>query len=117
MSYILENGDQIQVNTNKNQKPNESWLKMVITGKARNKIKQALKEEDKQQAEYGREELERKFSNLKIEFEDNVDFLVKYFGFKTRLEFYLALSLNQICLLYTSPSPRDRTRSRMPSSA
>ena len=24
---------------------------------------------------------------------------------------------NIICLLYTSPSPRDRTRSRMPSSA
>ena len=23
----------------------------------------------------------------------------------------------KICLLYTSPSPRDRTRSRMPSSA
>ena len=26
-------------------------------------------------------------------------------------------SLNKPCLLYTSPSPRDRTRSRMPSSA
>ena len=26
-------------------------------------------------------------------------------------------TLNKICLLYTSPSPRDRTRSRMPSSA
>ena len=26
-------------------------------------------------------------------------------------------SLANICLLYTSPSPRDRTRSRMPSSA
>ena len=26
-------------------------------------------------------------------------------------------SLDEICLLYTSPSPRDRTRSRMPSSA
>ena len=25
--------------------------------------------------------------------------------------------LNNVCLLYTSPSPRDRTRSRMPSSA
>ena len=25
--------------------------------------------------------------------------------------------LKKICLLYTSPSPRDRTRSRMPSSA
>ena len=27
------------------------------------------------------------------------------------------VSLNHSCLLYTSPSPRDRTRSRMPSSA
>ena len=26
-------------------------------------------------------------------------------------------ALDYICLLYTSPSPRDRTRSRMPSSA
>ena len=25
--------------------------------------------------------------------------------------------ISQACLLYTSPSPRDRTRSRMPSSA
>ena len=29
----------------------------------------------------------------------------------------LAFQLTNICLLYTSPSPRDRTRSRMPSSA
>eukprot|EP00656_Telonema_subtile_P031153 TRINITY_DN34137_c0_g1_i1.p1 TRINITY_DN34137_c0_g1~~TRINITY_DN34137_c0_g1_i1.p1 ORF type:complete len:236 (+),score=32.71 TRINITY_DN34137_c0_g1_i1:2-709(+) len=30
---------------------------------------------------------------------------------------YLIIVSNRICLLYTSPSPRDRTRSRMPSSA
>jgi len=96
MGYVLENGDQIQVITNKNQKPNESWLKMVITGKARNKIKQALKEEDKAQAEYGREELERKLSNQKLDFEENVDFLVKYYGFKNRFELYLGISLNQV---------------------
>ena len=28
-----------------------------------------------------------------------------------------ATDIDKICLLYTSPSPRDRTRSRMPSSA
>ena len=28
-----------------------------------------------------------------------------------------ATQMDYICLLYTSPSPRDRTRSRMPSSA
>ena len=31
--------------------------------------------------------------------------------------FSSALDLYYLCLLYTSPSPRDRTRSRMPSSA
>ena len=31
--------------------------------------------------------------------------------------FFDTPGLNKICLLYTSPSPRDRTRSRMPSSA
>lgn len=96
MGYVLENGDQIQVNTNKNQKPTESWLKMVITGKARSKIKQALKEEDKKQAEYGKEEMERKFAQHKIDFEDNIDFLVKYFNFKNRLEFFMAVTLDQI---------------------
>ena len=30
---------------------------------------------------------------------------------------YFAFGLDRDCLLYTSPSPRDRTRSRMPSSA
>ena len=33
------------------------------------------------------------------------------------LEFYSAVRTVKACLLYTSPSPRDRTRSRMPSSA
>ena len=28
-----------------------------------------------------------------------------------------AVAMPNVCLLYTSPSPRDRTRSRMPSSA
>ena len=30
---------------------------------------------------------------------------------------HIMTALNYPCLLYTSPSPRDRTRSRMPSSA
>ena len=29
----------------------------------------------------------------------------------------IGLGLNKICLLYTSPSPRDKRQSRMPSSA
>ena len=41
--------------------------------------------------------------------------------FSSELEHFLKLTseqgLDPTCLLYTSPSPRDRTRSRMPSSA
>ena len=33
------------------------------------------------------------------------------------MEFEITKLLANTCLLYTSPSPRDRTRSRMPSSA
>ena len=36
---------------------------------------------------------------------------------KTMLAEEVAAALGMPCLLYTSPSPRDRTRSRMPSSA
>ena len=36
---------------------------------------------------------------------------------KRKLKIKEEISRLQACLLYTSPSPRDRTRSRMPSSA
>ena len=38
-------------------------------------------------------------------------------GLMTCLELPENLNVLLFCLLYTSPSPRDRTRSRMPSSA
>ena len=45
---------------------------------------------------------------------------IKAVHFNAETPFTLASGLpspTYICLLYTSPSPRDRTRSRMPSSA
>ena len=38
-------------------------------------------------------------------------------AFTQELQASLDQQLVEFCLLYTSPSPRDRTRSRMPSSA
>ncbi len=93
MGYKLNNGDQIAVVTNKNQKPNEDWLKMVVTGKARSKIRSAMKEERRKVGEYGKEALERKLKNLKIDLEDNVDIISKQLGFKSRIDLYYALSV------------------------
>ena len=92
MGYKLNNGDQIQVMTNKSQKPTEDWLKLVVTGKARAKIRSSMKEERKKQGEYGKEALERRLKTLKLDFEDNVETIAKHFGFKSRGDLYYALS-------------------------
>ena len=46
--------------------------------------------------------------------DDSAAVMVRFFGAPFIASILVAL---YICLLYTSPSPRDRTRSRMPSSA
>ena len=63
-------------------------------------------------------EIEHRYDNI-AEFADIGDFIdqpVRSYssGMVVRLAFAVAIN---VCLLYTSPSPRDRTRSRMPSSA
>ncbi len=98
MGYKLQNGDQVTVTTNKNQKPNEDWLKIVVTGKARAKIRNAMKEERRKIGELGKEALMRKLKNMKVNFEDNVDMLVKYFGFVSRPDLYFAISQEHINL-------------------
>jgi guanosine-3',5'-bis(diphosphate) 3'-pyrophosphohydrolase len=98
MGYKLRNGDQVQVLTNKNQKPNESWLKMVVTGKARSKIRSAMKEERRKQGEFGKEGLERKLKNMKVDYEQGVEVLVKYFGFKSHVDFHYAIAMEEISL-------------------
>jgi guanosine-3',5'-bis(diphosphate) 3'-pyrophosphohydrolase len=71
-------------------------LKMAITGKARSKIRSAMKEERRRIGEYGKEALERKLKNLKIDFEENVDIISKHLGFKSRADFFYALSQDDV---------------------
>ena len=46
-------------------------------------------------------------------FDENIPLMME----KSKEEPVFILGEDEPCLLYTSPSPRDRTRSRMPSSA
>lgn len=98
MGYKLDNGDQVTVTTNKNQKPNEDWLKMVVTSKAKSKIRSALKEEHKKKAEYGKELLYRKFGHWKIPLDENIDFIAKVLGYNSRFDLYFAIANESINL-------------------
>ncbi|MBK6570946.1 MAG: bifunctional (p)ppGpp synthetase/guanosine-3',5'-bis(diphosphate) 3'-pyrophosphohydrolase [Saprospiraceae bacterium] len=96
LGYVLTSGDQVTVITNSKQKPTEDWLKMVTTGKAKSRIRSALKEEQKILGEYGKEILDRKFKNLKISLEENTDILLKTFGFKNKLDLFAAVATQQL---------------------
>jgi len=98
MGYELRNGDQVSITTSKNQKPNKSWLKMTVTGKARGKIRAAMREERKEQAEFGKEALARKLKNNKIDFEEGTDVLVNHLKYKNRIDFYYDISMDSISL-------------------
>ncbi len=98
MGYKLQNGDQVEIITNRNQKPNEEWLRMAVTGKARAKIRTALKESKKVQGDDGMEKLERKLKSIKADLEENVDQLARYFGYNSRLDLYYDIAIGQFDL-------------------
>jgi GTP diphosphokinase / guanosine-3',5'-bis(diphosphate) 3'-diphosphatase len=101
MGYKLNMGDQVEVVTDRNQKPNESWLRIVVTGKARSKIRSAMKEERRKKGELGREALERKFNNMKVNYEQGVETLVKYFNLQSHVDLYFAIAAGDINLIDT----------------
>ncbi|TAK37274.1 MAG: bifunctional (p)ppGpp synthetase/guanosine-3',5'-bis(diphosphate) 3'-pyrophosphohydrolase [Saprospiraceae bacterium] len=100
MGHKLNMGDQVEVITDKNQKPNESWLKIVVTGKARSKIRDSMKEDRRRKGVFGKETLERKFNNMKVNFDQGVDTLVKFFHFNTRVDLYYAIATEEVNLLH-----------------
>lgn len=89
----LNSGDQVEIMTSNTQTPKRDWLKIVTTSKARNKIRQALKEMAATQLDFAKETLERKFKNRKIDYDEGVMMrLIKRLGYKVVTEFYQAIA-------------------------
>jgi GTP diphosphokinase / guanosine-3',5'-bis(diphosphate) 3'-diphosphatase len=89
LKQVLENGDKVEIITSKIQKPKMDWLNYVVTTKAKNKIKRALKEEQFLEAEKGNEIVRRKFKNWKITFNDeNIDRLIKKYKLSSSIDLY-----------------------------
>jgi GTP pyrophosphokinase len=97
LSYELQNGDQLEIITSAKQKPNDEWLKFVVSARARQKIKASLNDERKSIAQDGKEIVERKFKqfNLKMNAE-NITFLEKYFGIGSATELYYRIAKGKI---------------------
>ncbi|OSY89499.1 MFS transporter [Tenacibaculum holothuriorum] len=89
LSYELKSGDQVEVLTANNNKPNVRWLDFVLTARARTKIKSALKAEEKKIAEEGKAILMRKLRHLKLGTDEKtIHELASYFNLKTSFDLF-----------------------------
>lgn len=97
LSYKLQNGDQVEIITSGKQTPKEDWLNIVVTAKAKSKIKSSLKEEKRKIAEQGKETLERKLKSLKITYNtDNLNKLSYFFKLPSTQDLFIAVAQGKI---------------------
>ncbi len=95
ISHVLKNGDQVEILTSSKQKPNEDWLRFVVSSKAKGHIKDSLKEEKKQAAHEGKEIIMRKLKQLKVEpTQELLEQMREYFNAKTHFDLYYRVGRN-----------------------
>ena len=89
IKYQLSNGDTVEVLTSKNQRPNLEWLNIAVSPRIKARIRRSINEEVFRHAEMGKEMLERKVSQLKIELNDQTILqMITRFKYKHALDFY-----------------------------
>ncbi|MFZ4800842.1 MAG: RelA/SpoT family protein [Chlorobium sp.] len=93
----LKSGDRVEIITSKNQKPKSDWLKIVVTQRAKLKIRSSINEERRLQIEKGRGIWEKLMTGTKKLFSDSeIIQQVKKYGLKTPADFFSALASQQI---------------------
>jgi GTP pyrophosphokinase len=97
LNHILQSGDQVEIITATKQKPNIRWLDFVVTARARGRIKAALKEEQKEIANEGKEVLARKLRSMKLTLnESTINELVRFFKLKTSFDLFYRMGNGSI---------------------
>ena len=93
----LKTGDVVEIMTGKNQRPSRDWLAWVVTSKARTKIKQELDAEERKAAAEGREILERRLRNWKLELPDELltEFM-KAAKYSSEMSFLAAIAAEEV---------------------
>lgn len=99
LSHKLSSGDQIEIITSNKQTPSEDWLKFVITAKAKNKVKEALKEEKKKVADEGKYTLQRKLEGLGVTmYQGNIETIAQFYKLNSNLELFYKIAIKAIDL-------------------
>ena len=121
LQYELQTGDVIEIVTQKNHQPSKDWLKYVKTVKARSKIRQWIKTQEKDRSvSLGREMCEKAFRKERLNFSaliktDEMSIVVEHFGLKTVEDLIASVGYGKITPLqvvrrFTAKAESDEKR-------
>ena len=93
----LESGQTVEIITQNNQTPKAEWVSIARSSHAKAKIRAAVRELTAHESALGKEMLERKMKNRKVEWDEAlVNQLIRKAGFKESLDFFKAISDNRL---------------------
>ncbi len=99
ISHKLRSGDQIEIITSNKQRPSDDWLNIVVTAKAKSKVKDALKEEKRKIADEGKYMVQKKLENYGAAYnQHNIDILTVYYKFSSSLDLFYQMAVKNIDL-------------------
>ena len=99
LRQVLVSGQRVEVLLSSNQQPRLEWLNIVVSGHAKSKIRQSLREIKSRDSAMGKEVLERKLKNRKLEWDESIlNQLIKKLSYKEAGDFYADILENKIDL-------------------
>jgi GTP pyrophosphokinase len=104
LKYELQNGDEVEIITSKNQTPSRDWLKFVKSGRAKARIRQWIKTEERSKSlALGKDLLSREFRKYRLDFaefmKDGAEEMAEEFSFKSVDAMLIAVGYGKISAL------------------
>lgn len=99
MSYVLKSGDQVEILTSDKQFPKPSWIDFAITARAKTKIRDSFKQQQKKHIEEGRIKLNQQLEKLRVKVSSNtLKKLITHFGLHTKEQLYADIGMGLVSL-------------------
>jgi GTP pyrophosphokinase len=117
LNTALKTGDRVEIITTKNHNPSKDWLHFVKTVKARSRIRQWIKQQEKERSiSLGKEMLEKAFRKMRLNFNtlsksEEMREIASNFGFKSEDELVASVGYGKITPLQVArrflPKPEE----------
>ena len=99
MSHVLKSGDQVEILTSDKQTPKPSWIESAITARAKSKIRDSFKQEQKKHIEDGRNQLNEQLEKLNVKPASNtLKKLINHYGLHSKEQLYAEIGMGLVSL-------------------